>query len=393
MPLKVQQIKNWLYTSFNLSILKNPRLAWVDYLRGIAIILVVYRHALLGIEKSNIPVSLYLEDANMIFYSFRMPLFFILSGIFISRTLKRKKVKEIVFSKFETLFYPYLVWTFLQISLQIIFGYFTNANRGLIDYTYIFYQPRRLDQFWYLPALFNSTLVYLFFKTKVKIPNGFNLMLGLLFYYASPYFQKISMISDAMEFYVFLALGDFISEMFFEKRVQDFFKKRTTLLVSSVFFMASQLYYLQHNIGLRTLITDVHEIQQNSFKHFLDQTLFLVVALIGCITITNIAFLLEKKGYLKFLRVLGYHSLQIYVMHVMITSFIRMSMPRILGIDNPIVMLLMGIVFGTLLPIIFYNSFIKDKWLWFLFTYKKRPPVKESKEKTSFAPAVTTDTV
>lgn len=393
MPLKVQQIKNWLYTSFNLSILKNPRLAWVDYLRGIAIILVVYRHALLGIEKSKIPVSHYLQDANMIFYSFRMPLFFILSGIFILRTLKRKKVKEIVFSKFETLFYPYLVWAFLQITLQIIFGYFTNANRGFIDYTYILYQPRRLDQFWYLPALFNATLVYLFFKTKVKVPNGFNLALGLIFYYASPYFQKVSMVSDAMEFYVFFALGDFISEMFFEKRVQDFFKKGTTLLVCSVFFIASQLYYLQHNIGLRTLITDVQEIQQNSLKHFLDQTLFLVVALIGCITITNIAFLLEKKGYFKFLRVLGYHSLQIYVMHVIITGFIRMTMPKFLGINNAFIMLISGIFFGTLLPIILYNRFMKDKSLWFLFTYKKRPPVKESKEKTSFAPAVTADTV
>ncbi|HXB35393.1 MAG TPA: acyltransferase, partial [Puia sp.] len=168
----------WLYRAFNLSILSKSRLAWVDYLRGIAIVLVVYRHVLIGIQRSvaatlasgqSVPkVPDYLETANMIFFSFRMPLFFILSGIFISGSLARKSLKQLIGIKFENLLYPYLIWVFLQVTFQILLGANTNSNRTLIAYTYIFYQPRDLDQFWYLPALFNTTVIYLLVKTYLK---------------------------------------------------------------------------------------------------------------------------------------------------------------------------------------------------------------------------------
>ncbi|HEU4471527.1 MAG TPA: acyltransferase, partial [Flavisolibacter sp.] len=147
--------------AFNTSILEKNRMAWVDYLRGIAILLVVYRHVLIGLERGAHDIPVLMERANMIFYSFRMPLFFILSGIFISASIAKKPLNRLVYNKFESLLYPYLVWAFLQISLQIVLSRFTNSERTLMDYTMIFYQPRGLDQFWYLPALFNATVIYL----------------------------------------------------------------------------------------------------------------------------------------------------------------------------------------------------------------------------------------
>ena len=80
-------MKALLARLFNTSILTKSRYPWVDYLRGIAIMLVVYRHVLIGIQRSNLSVPQVLEDANMLFFSFRMPLFFILSGIFISGSI------------------------------------------------------------------------------------------------------------------------------------------------------------------------------------------------------------------------------------------------------------------------------------------------------------------
>src|SRR5256885_17248285 len=99
-------IKKGFSAAFNLAILNKKRLAWVDYLRGIAIILVVYRHALAGIRRSGINVPNYIENANLIFYSFRIPLFFMLSGLFISFSLQRKGLKKLILSKFELLIYP-----------------------------------------------------------------------------------------------------------------------------------------------------------------------------------------------------------------------------------------------------------------------------------------------
>ena len=175
-------IRDLVSKGLNLSVIQKSRLQWIDYLRGIAIILIVYRHVLVGIERGNIAMPAILVNANMIFYSFRMPLFFILSGIFISSSLAKKSLKELIGIKFEKLFYPYLVWCTLQVTLQIIFSGVTNSNRTVMDYTYIFYQPRNLDQFWYLPALFNTTIIYLFVTAKLKANPGVQLILGLAFY-------------------------------------------------------------------------------------------------------------------------------------------------------------------------------------------------------------------
>ena len=106
-----QGTRDLVSRGFNLPLIQKSRLQWVDYLRGIAIILIVYRHVLVGIERGNIEMPTVLVNANMIFYSFRMPLFFILSGIFIGGSLAKKSLKELIGIKFEKTFLsiPHLV--------------------------------------------------------------------------------------------------------------------------------------------------------------------------------------------------------------------------------------------------------------------------------------------
>ena len=54
--------------------MKPKRVNWIDYARGIAIILVVYRHAFEGLKESGIPVGKYffLEYANIFLFSFKI---------------------------------------------------------------------------------------------------------------------------------------------------------------------------------------------------------------------------------------------------------------------------------------------------------------------------------
>lgn len=344
-------LRTFFTKAFNLTVLQKARWPWIDYLKGIAIVLVVYRHVLIGIDYSGIPIPSALEQANMIFYSFRMPLFFILSGIFISRSLAKRSLKELVFIKFENLFYPYLVWAFLQVSLQIVLSNFTNSTRGLQDYLYILYHPQMLDQFWYLPALFNTTLIFLAISSRLKPPYWVHLLLGLIFFFTAHYFERVSMMSDWMKFYFFFALGDSISRVFFQERVQAFLKSRWSLLAFIPVFVVAQLYYLNY--------------QTNAVE-------FLAVALVGCITMFMLAFRFERWKLLPFLRVLGYHSLYIYVMHVIVAAFTRTVLAKVLGVQNPVVLLLAGITFGVLVPVMVYNLFINGQAGWFLFSFSKK---------------------
>jgi fucose 4-O-acetylase-like acetyltransferase len=368
----VSTLNHWSKEALHLSLLKKKRLQWVDYLRGIAIILVVYHHVRIGIERSDIVVPAALVKANMIFYSFRMPLFFMLSGIFINRSLLKKSASEIAGIKFEKLLYPYFIWVFIQISLQLVFVQFTNTSRGFIDFTYAFYNPRYLDQFWYLPALFNATMFYLLIKTKLK-PNAWqHLGVALALYFSSPYFQGISMMSDWMEFYIFFAVGDTISKLFFKEGTQKFFNNIWSFILIIPVFIAAQLYYLKNDIGYTTLLTDVQSIRENYLSHVWGQTVFLFIAFVGCITMFKVAFLLQRIQVFPFLRVMGYHSLQIYVMHVIIAGCTRILLFNYFGIANPYVLLFSSIAIGVLLPIVIYNLLIKDNVGWFLFSYHKR---------------------
>jgi fucose 4-O-acetylase-like acetyltransferase len=370
----IQAKKTWFAKAFNTAILKKSRLAWVDYLRGIAIILVVYRHALIGIQRGNITVPDALVNANMIFYSFRMPLFFILSGIFINSSIARHPFKKLLYSKFENLLYPYLVWVTIQVTLQILLARYTNSERTVHDYIFILTQPKLLDQFWYLPALFNCTIVYLLLKMKLHVPDWAQLFIGFGLYLLAPHIHNLSMAADWMEFYIFFAIGDLLSYLFFREGTQRFFKSSWTLLAVTPVFICTEFYYLH--------LAAAGEVSIFSY---------LAIALIGCFCMVVLAFRLQSLDILRFLRIVGFHSLFIYVMHVLVTAFTRAILTRVFHLHNPVALLACGITAGITIPIIFYNLAIKDNILYFLFTPKKparklppaTPPAKE-KEPVSY---------
>ncbi|MGZ3837365.1 MAG: acyltransferase family protein [Flavisolibacter sp.] len=389
----MENFSGWISRAFNLAILNRNRYNWVDYLRGVVILLVVYHHTYLGIQRSGIHVPASVADANMVFFSFRMPLFFIISGIFTSRNLLTKPVGELVWAKYDKIFYPYLIWAFLQVTLQIIMSRFTNAERDLSDYLYIFYQPRMLDQFWYLPALFNATMVFIWVKTRLKPSAAVHLLIGLALYFSSPFLNGISMISDWMRFYLFFVIGDLLSDVIFRKSVQQQLKRPLVLLVCLPVFIAAQVYYLHNNVGSRMMeLTPLNSFRADPNHYMIYEVIFLIIALIGCSTLIILSFLLEQWKKLSFLRVLGFHSLYIYITHIIIVGFVRFLLTNILHVYSVGVILFTGILFGVTLPIMFYNLLGRGP-LWFLFSSRRKRkellPVRVNETSLEPLPAIT----
>lgn len=338
---------------FNTDCINKSRLAWIDYAKGIAIILVAYRHVLIGLERSGLGIHPYLMNANEMFFSFRMPLFFILSGIFISRSLAKRSIKEFILNKWQILLYPYLIWATLQITLQIIFARYTNAHRGLIDYAYIIIQPDAIDQMWYLFALFNVSVLYMFCKTLLKLNHTVQLLMGLTFYYLATIVRS-GPGHDIMFFYLFYAIGDTISSNMLNKKKYNYYSSWRSFFILLPAFMLSQWYFLEHmNIEYTNVL------------------LFAMVALIGCAFMINICFILQKYNKLKSMRIVGYHSLYIYVMHVLITSAIRSLFLRVFHITNVPLLLIISLSAGITFSIVLYNLALRSG-LWFLFTLKNK---------------------
>jgi fucose 4-O-acetylase-like acetyltransferase len=128
------------------------RFQWVDIAKGIGIILVVYGHVIRGLHSATIisEQTFYLSDTLV--YSFHMPLFFVLSGLFFRKSMDKYNPKGFVIEKCKTLLYPYIIWSLLQTGIEIILSNFTNTKVELNSLFTCLIIPR--DQFWFLFALF-----------------------------------------------------------------------------------------------------------------------------------------------------------------------------------------------------------------------------------------------
>ena len=88
------------------------RIDWVDYAKGICIVLVVMMHSTLGVEKAAGSVS-WLHGFIDWARPFRMPDFFMISGLFLASSID-KPWRKYLDSKVLHFLYFYVLWLFLQ---------------------------------------------------------------------------------------------------------------------------------------------------------------------------------------------------------------------------------------------------------------------------------------
>src|ERR1700739_798243 len=103
-------------------ILNEKRWLWIDYDKGISIILVGFGHCCFilgehGVSLTDHPIINYV---NTFFYGFRMPLFFIVSGLLVGRSLNKKGFEGYVSDRANNILYPLFVWGGIQITLELL---------------------------------------------------------------------------------------------------------------------------------------------------------------------------------------------------------------------------------------------------------------------------------
>ncbi len=357
-------------------ILSMSRYPWIDYARGITIILVCYRHVFEGLVNVGEGANSYsfLKYINIFFFSFRMPLFFIISGLFVSFGLTRKGIKEYIIKRFSNIFYPLLIWGSLHISLQLIFSNYINAKRIPFDYINLIIHPRQIEQFWYLNALFFVGVLYALIKVKFQIKAWQQVIVGLVFFWTASFIHdryEIGFLFDVLFFYLFFAIGDLLATFILNTKNYKWLSSwKTWLVVAPIFFL------VQHQFTLINL-----EYKDDYYVQYQMPAMYIIAAIAGGSFIIVSCFLLERYKKATFLRVIGYHSLYIYVMHLMITAFTRVFFTRILGIDKVLVIMVAALVFGIVIPIIFFNV-TNRMGLWWLYTFRKKDgiPVPKNEE-------------
>jgi len=330
---------------------KTHRRGWIDFARGIVIIYVVYRHALTGLISAGVDI----RNAIFMVQESSMPVFFIVSGVFIGSSAIKRGLGTFIRFKFESLIYPFLIWGSIHLTLQILLSTYSNSEKNWSYFQYLFTYPRAVDQFWYLYTLFLvmalfATLNFWILKFK-PIPN---VLIGFSFYVIS-YFVSTDYFSlnDIFFYYSFLVFGFLMADSMLP--IDTTFFKGKWLWYAIPIFVMLQMYWYIHYQDARFLV-------QLDFIGFL---LFMPAIIIGALLLFVLAFVLEERNLFTPLKWIGSHSLYIYVMHLIFTSGVRMVLVRLFPALNPIVTLIIIILGGVFISIGVYQLLrkLKQDWL------------------------------
>ncbi len=308
------------------------RTNWVDYAKAIGIILVVYGHVARGLYQANFdfpPETFKLIDS--IIYSFHMPLFFFLSGLFFYNSFSKRGGKNLIFSKIDTIFYPYMVWSLFQGTIEVSLSSYTNASASLSEVLSFLWQPRA--QFWFLFCLFfifiYTTLIYSVLP-KRHTPIIF-LVSGLLFLLPS---LPNTLFSGS---YVTNNIVYFIFGIFFSSHIKEkIFSTNKSLILLALLFILSQacFHFFEHSLSL-------------PYKSISA----LLLAFISILFIVALSISLAKNVYSEFFILIGTSSMAIYLMHVLAGSGSRIVLRNVFNIESVYIHLLIGMLTGILVPI------------------------------------------
>lgn len=314
----------------------HSRLAWVDYAKGIGIILVVYGHVARGLMSSGWAAhSDLLQTVDRVIYSFHMPLFFLLSGLFFFGSISSKGRSTFFASKVDTLLYPYFIWSIFQGIVQLTFSNYTNEQLSFLDLFSLFTSPRA--QFWYLYALFLVSIVAaIFFRPKPLLWGTVCIAVFLLMSlcaqppYAAPAIKYLS------EYTIYFALGAYLG-LHINSISANIRLRKTPVILLVLFCLAHAQLVDPKAFGL--------------YSNFID----FITAILGVSAVVSLSLWLANASRLGWLRSLGEASLSIFIFHILFTAGSRVILKTGFGISSLPPQIALGVLAGCLGPYFIYR--------------------------------------
>lgn len=316
------------------------RTAWVDYAKAIGILLVVFGHVLHGTKKAGLPLD---EQryalVESIIYSFHMPLFFFLSGLFICQSLARRGFAGFTLAKADTILYPYVVWSVIQGGVVILMSSYLQRDFDVMQIVSLLWAPQ--DQFWFLHALFIQVMVIGVVLRYCSQRLGLGLLLGGAgaLYFAHGWLPNVAAVRDVTDHLIYTVFGVVagLTLQFSESR-----RMVVPVVAALSAFILMQMAF--HVVG---------------GNHFLDFGWFaLATALVSIGSVVVLSIALARRGS-AVLALIGYHAVVIFLLHVFVITAVRMGLAAA-GVDSISWHLLLGTVLGVGLPLL--PAVVVSRW-------------------------------
>ncbi len=295
-----------------------------DVAKGLCILLVVFGHAERGLNGSGAPPHFSLMGfTDYAIYTFHMPFFFFVSGLFFSG---QNAAPTDFFAKLgKNIAYPYLFWSVLHGSLMVMMGHLGLTNTT-IDFTRvlgILWSP--ISPFWFLYALFFCQIAsYMFVWIPALVRMAFALTLFVFFYL---YSQPVPW--DIAYGFLYFTLGIVAKQYGFQQRR---YTMGTSLTLMAVFAISTGL----------------------SWQIEIPERLPFLSAILGILLIIAISqgLVIRENAISLMLKTLGQLSVGIYVMHIIAIGFGRAVAVKLFHVTDMASLLATTTIIGIALPAI-----------------------------------------
>ncbi|MEQ9520763.1 MAG: acyltransferase family protein [Parvibaculum sp.] len=328
------------------------RVEWIDYVKGLTIIMVAQMHITLGTMEMTGATHMWLADFVEFARPFRVPLFFIIAGLFVSRSLKWD-FSRYVDAKFIHFAYFYAIWSLIQFAVKFAFAGYGNHAIELTDILLLPLEP--FSTLWFIHALALFFMVTRLFK---DVPPIF-LFGGAIIFYAAPIHTGWTTIDEFASRYIFFLAGWHGSKFFFD--VAAFARENVTRVIAgSTAAFAMVLFFVEAGIA--------------------DKPLFgLLAAFGGSIATIALLSVAADRGYLGWLAYVGKRSLYVYLAFFLPGAVVRLGLMKTGFIENADAIAAIATIIAVASPLI-AALIIERTPLAFLFTRPKAFHLRQATE-------------
>lgn len=318
---------------------------WVDDVKVIACILVVLGHFFQSMTKAKIlPESDLYGWFNTTIYYFHVPLFFICSGYLYQKYSKVNSVNswsKNLTKKALTLGVPYATFTTATWVLKKLFSSSVNDQIGGLGDT-LFLHPT--SPYWYLYALFFIFLVTPTFNSVKTAAVGLVVALAAKSLILTWGGNSVYAVSTVLSNEIWFVLG--MSICAFNVQLKD--RKVQGMICGVLFIILSIVVYMA-------------KISSSAVSF--------AMGLLACVAVIMLVAGFEEK-FSKDMDFLAKYTMPIFLMHTLFAASLRSVLIKI-GIVNPALHVMLGLVISFAGPIMAAWIMKKTKWLEF-FLYPNK---------------------
>ena len=330
------------------------RIPWPDYVKGAAIVLVVLGHLIIGLGLADADTVGQNHDVTLggwdyavaWIYSFHMPAFFFISGLFAWHT-SRKTFGDFITAKLRTIAYPYFVWSAIQILLVLAMSGRTRHEAHWLDLLTIAYRP--VMQFWFLYALFAISLVFAVLR-KLRFNAAGIFAFSVVLYFFDLFLQSptnipedvLHILSWICSDMIYFAAGVAVSSKLLAGLPQVSTKRLAAVAVICCGLLTLGVGCFAP-LGLPENPTRYMVLCQFAIEPLL--------AALGVAMLCSLGEIFVRHRVFSFVRRYGVLSLEIYVAHVIAMAGVRITLSKLLHVDNTALQLMAGLSAGIYLPL------------------------------------------